>query len=121
MPSNKSPAISRHGVTRRWSDIVVFGGMAYFVEVPDDPNLPPPDQFRQVLRQVDDRLAAVCSDRTKLLQVLIYLPEPGDLQEFNAIWDAWVPEGHAPSRACVHAKLAAAGYRVELVITAAAG
>jgi enamine deaminase RidA (YjgF/YER057c/UK114 family) len=121
MPSNKSPDISRHGVTRRWSDIVVFGGMAYFVEVPDDPNLPPPDQFRQVLRQVDDRLAAVCSDRTKLLQVLIYLPEPGDLQEFNAIWDAWVPEGHAPSRACVHARLAAAGYRVELVITAAAG
>jgi enamine deaminase RidA (YjgF/YER057c/UK114 family) len=24
----------------------------------------------------------------------------------NAVWDAWVPEGHAPARACVTAKMA---------------
>jgi enamine deaminase RidA (YjgF/YER057c/UK114 family) len=111
--------LKRYGVTRRWSDAVVFGGMAYFVEVPDDPNVAPKQQFEQVLRQVDARLAQVGSDRSALVQVLIYLPEASDLDEFNAIWDAWIPEGHAPTRACTHPQLAAPGYRVELVITAA--
>lgn len=111
--------IVRHGVTRRWSDAVVHQGVAYFVEVPDNPEADAGAQFQQVLAQVDARLQQLGVDRTRLLQVLIYLPEAGDLAEFNAIWDAWVPEGHAPSRACVHVPLAAPGYRVELVITAA--
>jgi enamine deaminase RidA (YjgF/YER057c/UK114 family) len=111
--------IVRHGVTTRWSDVVVHRGVAYLVEVPDDPSLAPADQFAQVLMQVDQRLQQVGSDRQRLLQVLIYLPHHDDLAEFNRQWEAWVPMGHAPSRACVHCPLAAAGYRVELVITAA--
>ncbi len=111
--------IVRHGVTQRWSDAVVHRHTVYFVEVPDDPALPAAEQFAQVLRQIDARLEQVGSDRTRLLQVVIYLPDPDDLPEFNRQWDAWVPAGHAPSRACVHARLAAAGYRVELVLTAA--
>lgn len=111
--------ITRIGVTRRWSDAVVHGGVAYFVEVPDDPTQNARDQIRQVLDQVTARLRQVGSDRTRLLQVLIYLPDRADLPTFNALWDAWVPEGHAPSRACVHVPLAAPQYRVELVITAA--
>ena len=93
----------RYGVTRRWSDAVVAGGIAYFVEVPDE---------------VDARLAQVGSDKSRLVQVLVYLPFPGDLALFNRMWDEWIPEGHAPSRACTHPTLAAPGYRVELVLTA---
>ncbi|OYW21092.1 MAG: hypothetical protein B7Z55_06195 [Planctomycetales bacterium 12-60-4] len=111
--------IVRHGVTQRWSDAVMHQHTAYFVEVPDDPAKTPGEQFAMVLQQVDSRLQQVGSDRTRLLQVLIYLPDPADLAEFNRQWDAWVPTGHAPSRACVHTPLAAPGYRVELVITAA--
>lgn len=111
--------IDRIGVTSRWSDAVIYNGVAYFVEVPDDPELPAAEQFQQVLRQVDQRLEQIGSDRSRLLQVMIYLPEAQDLTAFNELWDQWVPMGHAPSRACVHAALAAPGYRVELVITAA--
>ncbi len=111
--------IVRHGVTQRWSDAAVHQQVAYFVEVPDDPAPAAAEQFAQVLRQIDARLEQVGSDRTRLLQVLICLPNPADLAEFNRQWDAWVPAGHAPSRACVHAPLAASGYRVELVLTAA--
>lgn len=113
--------IERHGVTRRWSDLVVHRGVGYFVEVPDSPELVPREQFRQVLMQVDQRLAMVGSSRENLLQVTIYLPNPDDLAVFNEEWDAWVPQGHAPSRACLHTQLAAPGYRVELVLTAAVG
>jgi enamine deaminase RidA (YjgF/YER057c/UK114 family) len=111
--------IRRLGVTRRWSDAVIHGSVVYFVEVPDDPSASARDQFRQVLDQVDARLALVGSNRTRLLQVMVYLPDPADLSEFNSLWDDWVPEGHAPSRACIHAQLAAKGYRIELVVTAA--
>jgi enamine deaminase RidA (YjgF/YER057c/UK114 family) len=111
--------IIRHGVTPRWSDLVSHRGTAYFVEVPDDPSLSPREQFEQLFRQVDQRLALAGSSRQHLLQVLIYLPFPEDLPLFNEIWEAWVPLGHAPSRACIHTQLAAPDYRAELVITAA--
>lgn len=111
--------ITRHGTTPRWSDLVVHRGIAYFVEVPEDPQLDPRSQFEQLFLQVDERLALAKSSRTALLQVLIYLPFPEDLTLFNELWEAWIPRGHAPSRACIHAQLAAPGYRAELIITAA--
>jgi enamine deaminase RidA (YjgF/YER057c/UK114 family) len=116
-----NPDIRRLGVTRRWSDAVIHnGGVVYLVEVPDDSTTDPRDQFRQVFNQVVARLAMAGSDLTRLLHVTIYLPYlPDDLAEFNALWDEWIPEGHAPSRACIHAALAAPDYRVELVVTAA--
>jgi enamine deaminase RidA (YjgF/YER057c/UK114 family) len=110
--------IARYGVTARWADAVVANGVAYFVEVPDDPSLPAREQFQQVFRQVEARLVQVDSDMQHLIQVLVYLPEPSDLQDFNELWDKWIPTGHAPSRACIHTQLAAPGYRVELVLTA---
>ncbi len=111
--------ICRVGVTKRWSDVVVFGGLAYFVEVPDDANGSPNQQFEQIFRQMDARLTEIGSNRQRLIQVLVYLPYAEDLPIFNELWDAWVPMGHAPSRACTHPPLASSGYRVELVITAA--
>lgn len=117
--TRKFQSIERHGVTQRWSDLVAHRGVAYFVEVPDDPTADAQSQFTQVFQQIDARLALVGSTREHLLSVLIYLPNPEDLPLFNALWDAWVPTGHAPSRACVHAQLAAPGYRVELILTAA--
>ena len=111
-------AIDRHGVTRRWSDIVVHHGVAHFVEVADDPSQDMPGQVSQILSQIDTRLALVGSDRTRLLQVLIYVADLQTVPVLNQLWDEWVPDGHAPSRACVQAGLAV-GYLIEMVITAA--
>jgi len=118
MKENSAPIV-RHGVTRRWSDAVVHQGTVYFVEVPDDSSADARLQFQMVLDQVDRRLCSVGSDRTRLLQVVVYLPNSKDLGDFNELWDAWLPEGHAPSRACIHSQLASPDYHVELVITAA--
>jgi enamine deaminase RidA (YjgF/YER057c/UK114 family) len=93
--------------------------MAHFVEVADDPSHDVRKQIQQVLEQIDRRLAVFGSDRTDLLQVLIYLADLADGATLNELWDSWVPEGHAPSRACVRAGLSP-GYLVEMVITAAA-
>jgi enamine deaminase RidA (YjgF/YER057c/UK114 family) len=110
--------IQRHGVTRRWSDAVIHNGVAHFVEVPDELTPDLASQVRQVLAQIDLRLKLVGSDRTQLLQVLIYLADLSQIGTLNEQWDAWVPEGHAPARACVQVGLAR-GLLVEMVITAA--
>lgn len=110
--------IARLGVTRRWSDAVIYGGVGYFVEVANDPSEDTRGQIKQILAQIDGRLTQIGSDKTRLLQVLIYLPDLKEAPILNELWDAWVPEGHAPSRACVQAGLAP-GYRVEMVLTAA--
>jgi enamine deaminase RidA (YjgF/YER057c/UK114 family) len=112
--------IQRYGVTRRWSDAVVYNGVAQFVEVADHPANDVHGQVTQVLAQIDARLALVGSDRQRLLQVLIYVADLKDVPILNELWDNWVPEGHAPARACVQCMLAP-GYLVEMVIHAAVG
>jgi len=49
----------------------------------------------------------------------IWLDDMADFAEMNAVWDAWVPEGAAPARACGDAKLAAPKFKVEITVIAA--
>ena len=118
-PTGMSP-IQRHGVTRRWSDAVVHNGVLHFVEIADDPSADMLGQVQQILAQIDSRLALVGSDRTRLLQVLIYVTDLANTPILNQLWDEWVPDGHAPARACVQVGLGT-GYLIEMVITAATG
>ncbi len=104
-----TPDIQRLGVTRRWSDAVLFGNTAHFVEVADDPAQPIRGQVTQILDQIDARLKSIGSDRTRLLKVQIFLTDLANGPVLNELWDAWVPEGHAPSRACVQAGLCPSG------------
>ena len=39
--------------------------------------------------------------------------------EMNAVWDAWVPAGHAPARATGESALATPDYKVEIIVVAA--
>lgn len=110
--------IQRHGVTKRWSEIVIHSGVAYWVEVADDSTLDFRGQIAQVLAQIDATLVRIGSDRSRLLMIQIYLADLADAPVLNELWDAWTPAGHAPVRACVQAGLSP-GYRVEMVITAA--
>ena len=110
--------IRRYGDARRWADVVVHGETAYWVEIAATPSLDARGQISEVLTQIDETLTQLGSDRTRLLQVLVYLADLADGPVLNELWDAWVPAGQAPVRACVGAQLAG-GYRVEMVITAA--
>ncbi|MNL85467.1 Endoribonuclease L-PSP [compost metagenome] len=42
-----------------------------------------------------------------------------DFAGMNAVWDAWVPEGHAPARACGEVRLARPELKVEILVYAA--
>ena len=110
--------IIRVGDCGRWSDVVVHAGVARWVEVASDSTASPEAQISQVLQQVDQTLAQVGSDRQRLLEVVIYLATFDDLETMNRLWDAWVPAGHAPIRACVQVGLQG-NYKIELIVKAA--
>ncbi len=118
MSDDNSNEIRRYGSSARWADIVVHRGVARWVEVAEDASLDARGQIAQVLSQIDATLQAVRSDRTRLLEVLIYLADHDDAPTLNELWDAWVPAGHPPVRAMVQAGLAK-GCRVEMIVTAA--
>ena len=64
------------------------------------------DQTRDCLARIDALLAEAGSSREHMLQAIVWLADMADFNEMNAVWDAWVPEGHAPARACGEAALA---------------
>ncbi|HEX6735679.1 MAG TPA: RidA family protein [Azonexus sp.] len=112
-------SIVRHGVTRRYADSVVHGGTVYLVEVPPDLEAGIAAQTEGLLASLDRLLAQAGSDRSHLLMVTIYLADMADYAAMNAVWDAWLPAGCAPARACVEARLADPRMRVEMALTAA--
>ncbi len=110
--------ITRIETGQRMSKIVKHNGVAYLCgQTSDAPSVA--EQTRECLEQVEALLAKAGSDNTRILQCVIWLTDMADFAEMNAVWDAWVPEGHAPARACGEAKLARAELKVELLVTAA--
>jgi enamine deaminase RidA (YjgF/YER057c/UK114 family) len=119
MSNESSKRIERFGTTRRYADAVAHGDTVYLVEVAQTLDADITTQTREVLASVERSLKLAGSDKSRLLQATIYLADISEIGAMNAIWDDWVPEGCAPVRACVEARLAHPGYRVEIVVVAA--
>ncbi|MES0810395.1 RidA family protein [Roseibium sp. SCPC15] len=110
--------ITRIETGQRMSKIVKHNGTVYLCGQTSDKESVA-DQTRHCLEKVETLLEQAGSDKTRILQCLIWLSDMADFAEMNAVWDAWVPEGHAPARACGEAKLARDALKVELIVTAA--
>jgi enamine deaminase RidA (YjgF/YER057c/UK114 family) len=110
--------IQRYGTSKRWADVVVHRGVAHWVEVAEDMSLDARGQIALVLTQIDATLETIKSDRTRLLQVLVYIADYNDGTVLNELWDAWVPADHPPVRAMVQVGLGKS-CKVEMVVTAA--
>jgi len=111
--------IVRHGTTQRYSDSVVYNGTVYLVEVPANLDADIVGQTQDLLNSVEQLLVQAGSDKFRLLVVTIYMSNMDDYAAMNEIWDAWLPEGCAPTRACIQARLANPGFRIEMAVTAA--
>lgn len=118
--ADSNPDIVRLQVGPRMSQAVCHGGIVYLAgQVAEDVSLDVSGQTRQVLAAIDRLLGEAGTDKTRILQANVYLADIADFAAMNAVWDAWVPQGHTPARATVEAKLAAPAYRVEIVVVAA--
>ncbi|WP_293573754.1 RidA family protein [Phaeobacter sp.] len=112
--------IERHHTGPRMSQIVKHGDTIYLAGQVGTAGASVAQQTQDCLDKVDALLAEVGSDKTRLLQCTIWLADMADFAEMNAVWDAWVPEGQTPARACGEAKLARPDFLVEVLVTAAA-
>lgn len=116
-------AIERIEVGERMSQAVVHGGVVYLAGqvAADAPGESVTRQTTNILERIERLLAEAGSDKTRILSATIWLTDIGaQFADMNAVWDAWVPAGHAPGRACVEARLAAVQFDVEIAVIAAA-
>ncbi|MER2554031.1 MAG: RidA family protein [Thauera sp.] len=112
--------IERHGVTARYADAVVHNGVIHLVEVPASSAADIALQTREVLASIGRQLDKLGSDRSRILMATVYLTDLADYAAMNTEWEAWLPAGSAPSRACLQvAGLADPGWRIEIALTAA--
>ena len=111
--------IERQQVAQRMSRIVKHNGTIYLCgQVCKDASKDITEQTVTMLDKVDELLLAAGSSREHMLSATIYLNTMADFAAMNAVWDAWVPEGHAPARACVEAAMARPELLVEISVTA---
>jgi enamine deaminase RidA (YjgF/YER057c/UK114 family) len=112
-------SITRHHTNQRMSQIVVHNDTVYLAgQVANDASADITVQTQQVLQKVDALLAEAGSDKSKILSAQIWIASMGHFAQMNEVWDAWVPSGHAPARACIEARLASPDLLVEIAIIA---
>lgn len=111
--------IERIGTGVRSSKIVKSNGVVYLSGQVGNPEDDITEQTKEVLRRIDALLAEAGSSNKHILQAIVWLADMSDFAALNDVWNAWVPEGYAPARACGEAKLARAALKVEITITAA--
>ncbi|AAW87072.1 conserved protein [Aliivibrio fischeri ES114] len=112
--------IERQETKQRMSRIVKHNGTIYLCgQVCADATKDITEQTQTMLDKVDLLLEQAGSSREHMLSATIYIKDMKDFAEMNAVWDAWVPEGHAPARACVEASMAREALLVEISVIAA--
>lgn len=111
--------IERIETATRMSQIVKHNGTVYLAGQVGNAGESVADQTRTCIGKIEALLEKAGSSPDKMLQVIIWLADMKDFAEMNSVWDAWVPSGHAPARACGEAKLARPDLTVEIIVTAA--
>jgi enamine deaminase RidA (YjgF/YER057c/UK114 family) len=102
------------------SQAVVYGGMVHIAgQVANDRKAGIESQTRDVLAKIDQLLAEAGTSKSRLVAVNVFLPQIGDFEAMNSIYDSWVDPERLPARACVEARLADPDLRIEITAVAA--
>ncbi len=110
--------IERIDIAARSSKIVKHKGVVYLTgQVAQGETIQ--EQVQTCLDNIDALLKKAGSSRENMLRVTIWLADMQDFNGLNEVWNAWVPAGHAPARACGEAKLARPELKVEFIVDAA--
>lgn len=112
--------IQRLHVGKRLSEAAIYNNTVYLAgQVAEDNSQDITGQTKQVLAAIDKLLAEAGTDKSKLLQVTIFIADMKDFPAMNEVWDSWVVPGATPPRATVEAKLAKPEWKVEMLVVAA--
>jgi enamine deaminase RidA (YjgF/YER057c/UK114 family) len=114
--------IVRIETNQRMSRVVKAGGLVFIGgQTSADPSPDIALQTARVLEKIDAFLEKAGIDKTRLVSAQVWLADISrDFSGMNQVWDAWVPQGHAPARATVQAQLASPDLLVEIAVVALA-
>ncbi|WP_294963850.1 RidA family protein [uncultured Gilliamella sp.] len=111
--------ITRIDPADRWSEAVIHENVIYYTSVPTNLVNDAYLQTQSALAEIDKILARANSDKTRILDVTLFLVNKSDFAAMNKAWDEWVAKGKAPVRCTVQAELMKVEYLVEIKIVAA--
>ena len=111
--------ITRIATGQRMSQAVIHGQTIYLAGQVGTPGTSVTAQTQEILEKIESLLEQSGSDKTKILSATIWMASMDSFDEMNAVWDSWVPEGHAPARATGESALATPEHLVEILIIAA--
>ena len=111
--------ITRIATGQRMSQAVIHGQTIYLAGQVGTPGTSVTAQTQEILEKIESLLEQAGSDKTQILSANIWMASMDSFDEMNAVWDAWVPEGHAPARATGESALATPEHLVEILIIAA--
>jgi enamine deaminase RidA (YjgF/YER057c/UK114 family) len=105
----------------RMSRVVVHNDTVYLAGLTADASVGQSvgEQTKEILAKIDALLKQGGTDKSKLVQAVIWLQDIRTVDEFNKVWDAWIVAGSAPARACIEARLQSPAKMVEIRVTAA--
>lgn len=114
-------SIQRIDSNPRLSRVVVHNGLAWLSGiVAADCSQDIHGQVRQVLQRLDQLLAEVGSDKSRLLSAQIWMKDmDADFAGMNQQWSDWLAPAAAPARATCQVAFDDAEIRLELIVTAA--
>jgi enamine deaminase RidA (YjgF/YER057c/UK114 family) len=106
----------------RYSSVVVHNGTAYLAGqvAKATAGKSVAEQTREVLGLIDGALASAGLDKSKLLQVNVYLSDISTFAEMNGVYDQWLDKANMPARITVEARIANPLEKVEISALAAA-
>ena len=114
-------SIQRSHTNQRMSQLVIHGDTVYLAGqvAQNAPGGSIAAQTEDILATIDRLLGEAGSSKEQILSATIWLSDIRHFEEMNGAWDAWVPAGQAPCRACVEGRLASTRFDVEIMVTAA--
>jgi enamine deaminase RidA (YjgF/YER057c/UK114 family) len=114
-------AIERRHSGARISRVVIHGDTVYLAGLValESRGRSVREQTRAILAHIDKLLAEAGTDKTRLLTATVWLADIREAEAMNEVWEEWLPEGCAPARSTVEAKLTSPHYAVKIAVTAA--
>jgi enamine deaminase RidA (YjgF/YER057c/UK114 family) len=116
--SSSSKEIERFDVDSRFTDACRYNDLVFIsgqVGLEGDIE----QQTKRALSDVDAALAKAGTDKSRILELTIWLADMADYDGMNAVYDKWIIPGKPPCRACIHAKLAKPEWKIEVRVIAA--
>jgi len=112
--------IERHEKNAQGSRVVVHNGIAYLSgEVCTHANYTAAQQMEYILANIDEQLAKVGSDKSRILSALLLFSDVKYRKESSSAWKKWVDPDNPPARMSMATTLGHPSCKIEIQITAA--